>query len=457
VIPLRLAEIDMAAHVRGDPGSVITGIVADSRLARPGALFVCLHGSRQDGHDFIADAAARGAVAALCERGRAPEMAGPPALLEADEPLAALGGIARLARRRSQARVVGVAGSAGKTSAKDTLRSLLAAQLATVASPASFNNELGVPLTLALIEPETDVCVCELGTGAPGEMSSLCAIAEPELGLITAIGPEHLESFGTLEAVAAEEAALIAALPPGASLVLPEQAPLLEPHRRADLEEWRFGFGFGFGLGRSTDVSPLAWRPSGGATDAVFSVRGERVVLQTNLRHPHHRLTLAAAIAVCAALGFPLERIREGAAQIELSPWRGQEQALPQGGTLINDAYNANPISMEAALAALSARRDGGRAIAVLGEMAELGPRAARWHVEAGRHAARLGIDLLVAVGPGALPYLDGAAGDIECCWFPDTETATAAIEARLGPGDVVLVKGSRRAALETLAEAIAR
>jgi UDP-N-acetylmuramoyl-tripeptide--D-alanyl-D-alanine ligase len=452
VIPLRLAEIDMATLVRGDPGSVITGIVADSRLARPGALFVCLHGSRQDGHDFIADAAARGAVAALCERGRAAAMAGP-ALLEADEPLAALGGIARLARRRSQARVVGVAGSVGKTSAKDTLRSLLAAQLATVASPASFNNELGVPLTLALIEPDTDVCVCELGTGAPGEMSSLCAIAEPEHGLITAIGPEHLEFFGTLEAVAAEEAALIAALPPGASLVLPEQAPLLEPHRRADLEEWRFGFG----LGRSADVSPLAWRPGGGATDAVFSVRGERVVLQTNLRHPHHRLTLAAAIAVCAALGLPLERIREGAAQIELSPWRGQELALPQGGTLINDAYNANPLSMEAALAALAARRDGGRAIAVLGEMAELGPRAARWHVEAGRHAARLGIDLLVAVGPRALPYLDGAAGDVECCWFPDTETAAAAIEARLGPGDVVLVKGSRQAALETLAEAIAR
>ena len=449
MIPLRLGEIASATLVRGDPELTITGIVADSRLARPGALFVCLRGSRQDGHDFIADAAARGAVAALRERGRAAIVPGL-ALLEADEPLAALGGIARRVRRHAQARVVGIAGSARKTSAKDALRALLAPHLATVASPASFNNELGVPLTLSLIESETAVRVCELGTGAPGELASLCGIAEPELGLTTAIGPEHLEFFGTLEAVAAEEAALIAALPPGAPLVLPEQGPLLEPYRRADLEEWRFG------LGAGADVSPLAWRPGGTTTDAVFSVRGQRIVLRTNLRLPHHRLTLAAAIAVCAALGVPLDRIGEGAVAIELSPWRGQELALPGGGTLINDAYNANPLSLAAALEALSARREGGRAIAVLGEMAELGPGAPRWHAEAGRHAARLGIDLLVAVGPGALPYLDGAAGDIRCCWFPDTDTVASAVGALLRPGDVVLLKGSRRVGLESLAAVMA-
>lgn len=450
MIPLRLGEIETAMLVRGGPELAITGVVSDSRLAHPGVLFVCLRGARQDGHEFIDDATARGAVAALCERGRGTGPLGP-ALLEADEPLVALAGIARLVRRRSRTRVVGIAGSAGKTSTKDALHALLAPHLPTVASPASFNNQLGVPLTLSLIEAETAVCVCELGTGAPGELASLCRIAEPDLGVITAIGPEHLEFFGTLEAVAAEEAALIDALPAGACLVLPEHAPLLEPHRRADLREWRFG------LSPTADVHPLAWRPGRSATDAVFSVRDRRIVLRTNLRLPHHRLTLAAAIAACAALGVPLDRISVGAAAIELSPWRGQEFPLPQGGMLINDAYNANPLSMAAALEALSARRDGGRAIAVLGEMAELGPGAPRWHAEAGRHAARLGIDLLVAVGPGALPYLDGTAGALECCWFPDTTAAGPALRALLRPGDVVLLKGSRRAALESLAEVIAR
>ncbi|MDQ3992885.1 MAG: UDP-N-acetylmuramoyl-tripeptide--D-alanyl-D-alanine ligase, partial [Actinomycetota bacterium] len=146
-----------------------------------------------------------------------------------------------------------------------------------------------------------------------------------------------------------------------------------------------------------------------------------------------------------------------GAAAIELSPWRGQEQPLPRGGVLINDAYNANPLSVAVALEALAARRDGGRTVAVLGEMAELGAATPRWHAEAGRHAVALGIDLLVAVGPGARAYLDGAAGEIECCWLPDTTAAARALEVLLGPRDTVLVKGSRAARLERLAAALVR
>jgi UDP-N-acetylmuramoyl-tripeptide--D-alanyl-D-alanine ligase len=450
MIPLQLRELDSATLVRGDPEVAITGLVCDSRLARPGALFACLRGSKQDGHEFIRDAAARGAVAALCEPGRG---GCPPglAVLEAAEPLAALAEIGRLVRRRSRACVVGIAGSAGKTSAKDALRALVAPHRRTVASPASFNNELGVPLTLALLEADTAVCVCELGTGAPGELAGLCQIAQPELGVITAIGPEHLESFGSIEAVAAEEASPIAALPPGVPVVLPANAPLLDRHRRDDLDEWRFG------LDPAADVYPLAWHPSGETTKATFAVRGACVSLSTNLTARHHRLTLAAAIAAYAALELPLDRIGAGAGAIELSPWRGQEQPLPRGGVLINDAYNANPLSVAVALEALAARRNGGRTIAVLGEMAELGPAAARWHAEAGRHAAGLGIDVLVAVGPGARAYVDGAIGDIESRWFPDMTTAARALEALLRPRDTVLVKGSRTARLERLAAALAR
>jgi UDP-N-acetylmuramoyl-tripeptide--D-alanyl-D-alanine ligase len=448
VIPLRLGEIDSAMLVRGDPEVTVTSVASDSRCVSPGALFVCLRGSRGDGHDYADEAAARGAAAVLCTTGRGAGIPGL-AVLEAEDPLGALGGITRLVRRRSEACVVGVAGSAGKTSTKDVLCALLSVHGPTVASPASYNNELGVPLTLSLLEEGTAVCVCELGTGAPGELAGLCRIAEPSLGVITAVGPEHLEFFDTLAAVAAEEAELIHALPTGATLVLPEGAALLDPYRRSDVDEWCFG------LAPTADVHPLAWRPRPDGIDAVVSVRGERIAFHTNLRLPHHRLTLTAAVAVCAALGLPLDRIGDAAAAIELSPLRGQERILPGGGVLINDAYNANPLSITVALEALAARRKGGRAVAVLGEMAELGRDSPRWHSRAGRQAAALGVDLLVAVGSGARGYLDGATGHIPCCWFPDTTAATAALRSLLRPADVVLLKGSRSARLERVADAL--
>jgi UDP-N-acetylmuramoyl-tripeptide--D-alanyl-D-alanine ligase len=448
VIPLRLGEIRSATLVRGNPQLVITGVVADSRLARPGSLFACLPGSRADGHDFIDDAARRGATAALCAPGRAPP-AGPLAALESAEPLATLAEIGRLVRARAQTRVIGVAGSAGKTTLKDILHALLVPHLSTVASRASHNNELGVPLTLALLEPETAACVCELGTGAPGELAALCATAQPDLGVLTAIGPEHLEFFGSVEQVAAEEAALLAALPPAAPVVLPSAEPLLERYRRSDLDEWRFG------LDRRADVHPLAWRPDASGSEVALAVRGQRVEFTTNLRLPHHRLSLAAAAAVYTALGLPLDRIGDGAQAIALSPWRGQEQQLRRGALLINDAYNANPLSLRAALEALAARRNGGRAIAVLGSMAELGPEAPRWHALAGRQAGALGVDLLVAVGPGARGYLDGATGRTACVWFPHLDSSITPLRSLLRRDDVVLLKGSRTAGLERLAEAL--
>jgi len=450
VIPLRLAEIRSARLVHGNPELELTGVVADSRLAHRGSLFACLPGSRVDGHDFVADAARRGAAAVLCAPGRAPR-AGSLAALESADPLATLAEIGALVRARARARVVGVAGSAGKTTLKDVLQALLAPHLPTVASRASHNNELGVPLTLALLEPETAACVCELGTGAPGELAALCAAVQPDVGVLTAIGPEHLEFFGSVEGVAAEEAALLAALPPGAPVVIPFGEPLLEPYRRSDLDEWRFG------LHHEADVHPLTWRPQAAGTAVALAVRGQRIELTTNLRLPHHRLSLAAAAAVYAALGLPLDRIGEGAAAIPLSPWRGQEQRLRRGAVMINDAYNANPLSVRAALEALAARRDGGRTVAVLGPMAELGPDSRRWHVLAGRQAGELGLDMLVAIGPGARGYLDGATGRIACLWFPDRERAIDPLRSFLRSGDVVLVKGSRAAGLERLAEALAR
>ncbi len=424
MIPLRLGEIRSAALVHGNPEHTIAGVVADSRLARSGSLFACLVGSRADGHDFIDDAVHRGATALLCAPGRSPagEAA---ATLESADPLGTLAEIGRIVRGRARAPVIGVAGSAGKTTVKDVLRALLAPHLSTVASRASYNNELGVPLTLALLEPQTEACVCELGTGAPGELAALCATARPVVGVLTAVGPEHLEFFGSVAQVAAEEAALLAALPRSAPAVIPFAEPLLEPHRRSDLDEWSFA------LEREADVHPLAWRPRASGSEVVLAVRGQRLEFRTNLRLPHHRLSLAAAAAVYAALALPLDRLGEGAETIRLSPWRGQEQRLRRGALLINDAYNANPLSLRAALEALAARRNGGRAIAVLGPMAELGPETQRWHALAGRQAGELGVDLLVAVGPGSRGYLDGATGRTACLWFPDLDSSIAPLSAR--------------------------
>jgi UDP-N-acetylmuramoyl-tripeptide--D-alanyl-D-alanine ligase len=447
VIPVRLAEVE-GVRAAGDPGVAIGHIAVDSRLAVPGSLFVCLCGSRHDGHDFAGDAVARGAVAVLGEPGRTLRRPGL-ATLEAADPLAALGLLARTVRRRSQAMVVGVAGAAGKTSTKDVLHALLAAAAPTVASPASFNNLLGVSLTLALLEPETRVCVCELGTSGPGQLASVCRIAEPDVGVLTAVGPEHLETLGSVAGAVAGEAELLAELREGSPLVLPYGEPLLDPYRRGDLEEWTFG------LDAGADVHPVRWEPAGRSTEVTLRVRGETVAMTTNLGLPHHMLNLAAATAAVAALGLPLEAAAEGAASISLSPWRCEEHRLAGGGLVINDAYNANPVSMMSALQALDHRRDGARSVAILGEMAELGAESERWHVVVGEAVARSGVDVLVAIGPLADGYLAGTEGRVGTHWFPDREAAVAALPALLRAGDAVLLKGSRAAGLEQLTDTV--
>jgi UDP-N-acetylmuramoyl-tripeptide--D-alanyl-D-alanine ligase len=449
VIPVRLADIAGARVVRGDPAAVVTGVVADSRRARPGDLFVALPGTRADGHAFVGDAAERGALGALCRTGEGPARDSV-ALLESDSPEAALWWLARVVRDRSPARVVGVAGSAGKTSTKDILGALCAAHVPTVASPLSFNNELGVPLTLCSIAPGTRVAICELGTGALGEVSALAALARPDVGVITAVGPEHLASFGTLANVARAEAELLLALPSGGTAVLPYGERLLAPYRRRDVAELTFGAAAG------ADVRPLRRVRRGDTTEVVLDVCGRRVQLRTDLRAPHHLLDLAAAVAAYVVLGLPLDRVAEGAAAIRLSPLRDAERDRADGGVVINDAYNANPLSMAAALAALAERRGEGRLVAVLGEMAELGPRSQAWHRHIGRRAAALGVELLVGVGAPARDYCGGAAGVVPTAWFGDLEDAAAGLPALLVPGDVVLLKGSRSAALERLEDVVA-
>jgi UDP-N-acetylmuramoyl-tripeptide--D-alanyl-D-alanine ligase len=354
--------------------------------------------------------------------------------------------IGRAVRARSSARVVGITGSTGKTSTKDILAALCAPVARTVAAEASFNNELGVPLTLCRLEEDTEVCVLELAMRGLGQIAHLAAIAAPDVGMITSVGPAHLELVGSLAAVAQAKAELLDALPGGAAAVVPEDIPELEPYLREDLDLRRFA---------RRQIVDFEIVESGARVR--YELAGRELEMTFNFTARHHALNALAALHAYDALGLPLAEAHRGASQIAFSRWRGDEIPLPGGGVLINDAYNANPISMRAAIDHLVERADARRRIAVLGEMAELGPDAPAYHREVGVYAAAAGVDLLVAVGPFAQEYLEAWPEDEPGgLWVPTVEAAQLALADVLQPGDCVLVKASRAAGLEAVALGIA-
>ncbi|HEU5477762.1 MAG TPA: UDP-N-acetylmuramoyl-tripeptide--D-alanyl-D-alanine ligase [Gaiellaceae bacterium] len=390
--------------LEGDADAV-TGVEVDSRRIRPGDLFVAVSG----GEAYLADARARGAAATLL-----PE--------DAHAALAALGGAVRA---RSDARVVAITGSVGKTSTKDILAALLRTRLRTVAAPDGFNNEVGLPLTLCKVEAKTEAVVTELAMRGTGQIRDLARIARPDLGVITSIAPVHLEQLGSLENIARAKAELLDELPAGAVAVLPEHAPDLEPFVPAGLDVRRFA------------------PPEAEVRDGRTHVRwhGRDVVFGFAARH--QAANAAAALTAAEALGVepPDEPV-----QVTFSRWRSQETELPGGGLLINDAWNANPVAMQAALAHLLERAAGRRTVAILGEMAELGPAAPGYHEDVGREAER--VDLVLGVGRLARHYRPDE-------WVPTAAEAVEAAQALVRPGDAILVKGSRSVGLEVVAEAL--
>jgi UDP-N-acetylmuramyl pentapeptide synthase len=299
---------------------------------------------------------------------------------------------------------------------------LRAAGVKAQATPGNLNTDVGVPMTLLGLAEDTEVAVIEMGMRGPGQITELTGLAPPQVACITAIGPVHLEVLGSIEAVAAAKAEIIAALPPGGTAVVPADEPLLEPHL-ASLDP---------------GVTVVRVDP-----DTVLD-------LDLSLSKGWERRNAAAALACCRALGI---EVPAGVPiPFERSALRGQERELPGGGTLIEDCYNANPLAMEAALVDLAGRP--GRRVAVLADMMELGPDEARFHREVGARAAALGIDLLVAVGERAAGYAEGA-GDLPAVRFATVEEAVEGVAAHLRPGDVVLLKGSRSMALERVGAAL--
>jgi UDP-N-acetylmuramoyl-tripeptide--D-alanyl-D-alanine ligase len=407
--------------------------VVDSREAGEGDLFVGLHGANADGGRFAQAALDAGAWGALVGPQRAHELveskvAAP--VIAADNTLHALGALARAWRRELGCRVVGVTGSTGKTSTKDILAALLAPHLRTHRNRENWNTEIGLPLTVLEAPPDTEALVLEMAMRGEGQIAELVAIAEPDVGLIVNVGPVHLELLGTLERVAATKAELIRDLRPGAVCVVPAGEALLERHLRDDLDTLTFGEG--------GDVRLLSFEDG----RALIDARGERLELELPFDEEYNVQNTLAAVAAATALGVR----PEGRLDVEFSSLRGEVVELPGGVTVVNDCYNANPMSMRAALEHLAAS-PAERRVAILGGMAELGADAERFHREIGHLADALGVDALVTVGELALPYAQTFGGDVHQVGTP--EEAGALLEEIALPGDRVLVKGSRSVGLE--------
>jgi UDP-N-acetylmuramoyl-tripeptide--D-alanyl-D-alanine ligase len=343
-----------------------------------------------------------------------------------------------LRERGGASKLVAITGSTGKTSTKDILAGLLSPQVRTVASPENFNTDIGLPLAVLAAPADTEVLIVEMAMRGAGQIAELTAIAEPDVGVIVNIGPAHLEQLGSLQAIAAAKAELIAGLAPGSCIVIPSDEPLLAAHLRADLRTVRFGQG--------GDVTLKARRPDG---EVVIGEGARSIALRPSFRQAHNLDNLLAAVAAARAIGVT----PRGRVDVRFSSLRGERLDLSGGVVLINDCYNANPMSMRAAIDEL-AETSAARRVAVLGDMLELGPDAPRMHGEIAKHAAARGVELLVTVGPLAAEMRESFPGEVHC--VNDADAAAALLERLLREGDVVLVKGSRGVGLERVAAVLA-
>ncbi|MDX6583112.1 MAG: UDP-N-acetylmuramoyl-tripeptide--D-alanyl-D-alanine ligase [Solirubrobacterales bacterium] len=439
--PERIAAAIEGEIVREGAGGRPERAAIDSRQVAPGDLFFGLRGARSDGGEHAGATLAAGAWGVVVDPDRAPALAaGADAgwVFAAADPLAALQRLARAWRRELGVPVVGITGSTGKTTVKDIARALLGGRVH--ASPENYNTEVGLPLAILSAPPEVELLVLEMAMRGLGQIAELCAIAEPDVAAITNVGPVHLELLGTFEAIVEAKAEILAGLTSGGHAVVPADDEALEPHLADELQTVTFGSG--------GDVFVRHYEAAGEGTRATIVTPAGVVDLELPFTGAHNLTNTACAVAIGVALGQPVEPMARRAPDISFSRLRGELVHLPAGAVLVNDCYNANPISMQAALDHLASLNADGRRIAVLGGMAELGPDAPAYHREAAAHARELGIETIVGVGELARDY---AADE----WVPDPEAAVGIVAGLLGPGDAVLVKGSRSVGLEAFTEAL--
>ncbi|HEX5525839.1 MAG TPA: UDP-N-acetylmuramoyl-tripeptide--D-alanyl-D-alanine ligase [Solirubrobacterales bacterium] len=436
------AAMDAEVVAEGAPEPPRRATIA-SGDAEPGDLFFGLRGANRNGGDFAPAAIEAGAWGVVVDEG-ARQSLSPHSdeklsrgawVFAVQDPLAAMQALARASKRALDARVVGVTGSVGKTSVKDIAKALLPGRVH--ANRENLNTEIGLPLTILEAPDDTDVLVLEMAMRGRGQIAELAAIAEPEVAVITNVGPVHVELLGSVAAIAAAKAEILDDLPPGGTAVAPVEAGELEPHLEPIAEQLRFGPG--------GDVEAVEARVDDGVTEALVRTPLGSQTFHFPFTEAHNLTNALAAIAAGVALGAGLADMADRAASIGFSRFRGERLQLPGGIVLVNDCYNANPVSMRAALDHL-ASLGASRTVAVLGEMGELGPGSAGYHREVGEHARSHGIDLVIGVG---LPARDYDPDEL----VADPAEAAELLAARLEAGDAVLVKGSRSAGLEAVAE----
>ncbi len=420
-------------------------VCTDSRSLEPAALFVALRGERFDGHDFLAAAAERGAAGALVA---ARSEAALPQIV-VDDTRAALGKLGRAWRRGFEIPAVAVTGSSGKTTVKELAAAILGVRHRVCATAGNLNNDIGVPLTLLRLAPGDEALVVELGANHAGEIAYLSSLAEPTVGVLTNAGPAHLEGFGSIEGVAAAKGELLDALPRAGTAVLNADDRFLGEWRARS----RAGQALTFGLHANADFHPDG-DPVFDAQGSRFALRlpaGERLEIRLPLLGLHSVANALAAAAAAHAAGASGEDIVAGLARGKAVHGRLDKLAGRRGAAVIDDAYNANPASVRAALDLLGSLP--GRRVLVLGDMAELGPRAAQLHAETGAYAVGRCEDL-VTVGPLAERAAAAFGPGAQAC--ADVAAAAAALEPLLGPGVTILVKASRVMGLDRLVAALA-
>ena len=456
------SEKELAGALGAPPAAplreAVGGVSIDSRTLERGDIFFAIKGETRDGHDHVARAFGAGAAAAVIARDRAAALAAFGPVFLVDDTLAAMERLGIASRARARARIVAVTGSVGKTSAKEMLRQTLAACGATHASAASYNNHWGVPLTLARMPAEADFGVFEIGMNHAGEITPLTRMVRPHVALVTTIAPVHVEHLGSIEAIADAKAEIFLGLEPGGAAVLNRGAPQFERLTRAARAHGANVWTFGADEASDAKLVEIIETEDGSRVEA--RIFGRRLRFDIGAPGAHMAENALGALLAAHALGADLEACAAALAGFSAQKGRGARIpiATPDGAaTIIDESYNANPVSMRAALKLLGAAKPGpsGRRIAVIGDMLELGPDGAAMHAELAADLEANKVDLLFGAGPLARALYDAAPASMRAAWAEKSSELTAEIAAALRGGDVVMVKGSNGSRMSPLVAAL--
>ena len=438
--------------------AAVGGVSIDSRTLEPGDLFFAIRGAQHDGHDHLARAFEAGAAAAVVARERAAQLAAFGPVFSVEDTLKAMETLGVAARARSKAKIVAVTGSVGKTTAKEMLRAMLTACGATHASAASYNNHWGVPLTLARMALDVRFGVFEIGMNHAGEIAPLTRMARPHAAVVTTIAPVHVEHLGSIEAIADAKAEIFLGLEPHGTAVLNRDAPQFE--RLAKAAASRGARVASFGCGAECDARLLEVEATDRGSRVKARILGRELAFELGAPGVHMAENALGALLAAEALGADLDGC--AAALRGFSPQKGRGERFlvptPEGpATIIDESYNANPASMRAALALLAAARPGpkGRRIAVIGDMLELGPKAAAMHAELAADLSANKVDLLFGAGPLTRALFDAAPASMRAAWTERSSDLTDEVARTLRGGDIAMIKGSNGSRMGPLVAAL--